>query len=66
MTARLGVDIGRARVGIACSDVERTLAFPVETVRRRPGAAPAELGPRRGAQARAPGGGGGDVGVAQN
>jgi putative Holliday junction resolvase len=46
MTARLGVDIGRARVGIACSDVERTLAFPVETVRRRPGADPAELGQR--------------------
>lgn len=32
---RLGVDVGRARVGLAASDPSGALAFPVETIRRR-------------------------------
>ena len=32
--ARLGVDVGRARVGVARSDPDGLLATPVETVRR--------------------------------
>jgi putative Holliday junction resolvase len=31
---RLGVDVGRARVGLAVSDPGGTLAFPVETLKR--------------------------------
>lgn len=32
--ARLGVDVGRVRIGVAASDPGGTLATPVETVRR--------------------------------
>ena len=32
--ARLGVDVGRARVGVARSDADGMLAMPVETVQR--------------------------------
>ncbi|BDZ46953.1 Holliday junction resolvase RuvX [Naasia aerilata] len=32
---RLGVDVGRARVGLAASDPSGALAFPVETLARR-------------------------------
>lgn len=33
---RLGIDVGRARIGVARSDQTGTLAVPVETVRREP------------------------------
>lgn len=32
--ARLGVDVGKARVGVARSDADGMLAMPVETVQR--------------------------------
>jgi putative holliday junction resolvase len=35
--ARLGVDVGDVRIGIACSDRDATIATPVETVRRGSG-----------------------------
>jgi putative pre-16S rRNA nuclease len=35
--ARLGVDVGDVRIGIACSDGNATIATPVETVRRGSG-----------------------------
>jgi putative holliday junction resolvase len=31
---RLGVDVGKVRIGVACSDPDGILATPVETVRR--------------------------------
>jgi putative Holliday junction resolvase len=31
---RLGIDVGRVRIGVACSDPDGILATPVETVRR--------------------------------
>jgi len=31
---RLGVDVGKVRIGVACSDPDGMLATPVETVRR--------------------------------
>ncbi|MEB3071892.1 Holliday junction resolvase RuvX [[Mycobacterium] vasticus] len=31
---RLGVDVGKVRIGVACSDPDGLLATPVETVRR--------------------------------
>ncbi len=31
---RLGIDAGKARIGVACSDPDGVLATPVETVRR--------------------------------
>lgn len=37
---RLGVDVGKARVGVARSDPDGLLATPVETVRREDGAIP--------------------------
>ncbi len=36
---RIGVDVGSVRVGVAASDPDATLAFPVETVPRGDGAA---------------------------
>ncbi len=36
---RLGIDVGTVRIGVAASDPDRTLAFPVTTVLRGPGAA---------------------------
>ncbi len=36
---RIGVDVGTVRVGVAASDPEGILAFPVETVARNPEAA---------------------------
>ena len=33
---RLGVDVGRARVGLAASDPDGILATPVKTLRRDP------------------------------
>ncbi|WP_066519339.1 Holliday junction resolvase RuvX [Curtobacterium ammoniigenes] len=35
---RLGVDVGRSRIGVAVSDRDGLLATPVETVRRQRGA----------------------------
>ncbi|MCH4250301.1 MAG: Holliday junction resolvase RuvX [Microbacteriaceae bacterium] len=52
MAARLGVDIGRARVGIACCDSEATLAYPIETVQRSASTDLDELGARIAALAR--------------
>ncbi|MCU1437660.1 MAG: crossover junction endodeoxyribonuclease RuvA [Naasia sp.] len=37
---RIGVDVGRARVGLAASDPSGFLASPVETIQRRGGTAP--------------------------
>jgi putative Holliday junction resolvase len=37
--ARLGIDVGAVRVGVAASDPEGRLAFPVSTVTRGPAAA---------------------------
>jgi putative Holliday junction resolvase len=37
--ARLGIDVGTVRVGVAASDPEGRLAFPVSTVSRGPAAA---------------------------
>ena len=37
---RLGIDVGRARIGVAASDPDGIMAMPVETVRR---GAPADL-----------------------
>jgi putative Holliday junction resolvase len=34
---RLGVDVGTVRVGVAASDPDAIMAFPVETVQRGPG-----------------------------
>jgi putative Holliday junction resolvase len=34
---RVGVDVGKVRIGIACSDPEGLIATPVETVSRGPG-----------------------------
>jgi len=31
---RLGIDVGKVRIGVACSDPDGILATPVETVRR--------------------------------
>jgi putative holliday junction resolvase len=31
---RLGIDVGKVRIGVACSDPDSILATPVETVRR--------------------------------
>lgn len=39
MGVRLGVDVGKARIGVARSDPHGMLATPVETVRRDPGGA---------------------------
>lgn len=41
--ARLGVDVGRARIGVARSDAAGSMAFPVETVPRSRGSADADL-----------------------
>lgn len=48
---RLGVDVGSVRVGVAASDPDALMAFPVETVQRGPGdvAAVAALANERGA-----------------
>ncbi len=35
---RLGVDVGTVRVGVAASDPDGLMAFPVSTVKRSPGA----------------------------
>ncbi len=37
--ARLGIDVGTVRIGVAASDPERRMAFPVSTVTRGPAAA---------------------------
>lgn len=37
---RVGVDVGRARIGVARSDLEGMLAVPVETIRRGDGDVP--------------------------
>lgn len=34
LTALLGIDVGKARIGVAACDPGRMLAFPVETVER--------------------------------
>jgi len=36
-SARIGLDVGKARIGVAASDPDGLLAMPVETVRRGPG-----------------------------
>ena len=36
----MGVDFGERRIGVAVSDPTRTLASPVDTLRRRPGKRP--------------------------
>jgi putative holliday junction resolvase len=41
--ARLGIDVGSVRVGVAVSDPAGLLATPVETVRRRAGQGRADL-----------------------
>ena len=33
-TVRLGVDVGKARIGVARTDIDGTMAVPVETVKR--------------------------------
>jgi len=36
-SVRIGLDVGKARIGVAASDPDGLLAMPVETVRRGPG-----------------------------
>ena len=38
-TVRLGIDVGKARIGVARTDIDATLAVPVETVTRNGNAA---------------------------
>jgi putative Holliday junction resolvase len=41
---RIGVDVGRVRIGVARTDIDAMLATPVETVARVAGAGPDDLG----------------------